>query len=1125
MTTRRAHCAALVVASVAVAVGVVAPAVALETEIYSPWTTTAYVNGRPQVVRDVCVSGQCLIRLAPGVTAQQLDDMLRRHQARILKAFPRYGVLLVSVPDGVRVREAVAQWSSEPGVISAGPNRFKYQLVTPNDPLYSQQWHWPKINAPAAWDMTTGSQSVVVAVIDSGADLDHEDLAGRWWINADEVPGNGVDDDGNGYVDDVNGWDFIEDDNDPTPHPSDSSQHDCSHGTHVSGIIGALTNNNKGVAGHDWECRIMVIRVLDENGGGATETTFLSAIDYAIDNGADVINLSLGGPYTSVEDPFYQRARQEGIVVVAAAGNSNQEFTDDPSTWLSPVCNDGPDPVNDNWILGVAATDQQDQKADFSNYDGSTKRTFVDVSAPGVGIWSCVIYDPDHGFNEMYEAWDGTSMATPVVAGLVALVRAAWPSLGPLDIINQIKQTCVNIDSLNPGYEGKLGAGRIDSPAAVGLDMPPAPPRAVMAADTPNDEGGSITVTWSRSLDDGGGANDVVEYIVYRCDNTVDENGTPQPAGNWTKLASFPAGQRTYSFADTPVPDHTPFWYKVSCKDKSNETESRPVGPAEARDDLPPPAVENLAAGDTQADDGGSISLSWSSYTAPPDFQGFHVYRAQSEFTRISQAELIADLPGDPHQTFYRDNTTVDGVEYWYAVTAYDDEGNEVQQVTAVGPVSSWPNMMLSLPAGLSMIAIGARTQETDMAALLGIDPEDLRLARWDPAAEAYRTYRANPADTFLKQAPGRGFWLALPEPLMLNIAGERVEGDSFSIPLVAGWNQLGNPFAADMRWQGVTVRARGTTYTLAESNAAGITRDYAWIWDPYTNSYRLVSEYEGFGQKSIKQGYGFWMLAFENCELVLPAPAETAQATAAPQRAVKVNWKLRLVARCGDWMDQDNYLGVSPQAAKLNGIISPPPPGTGVDLYFVNDGVSGRAAASFAKPGRQAQWKLQVDCAGLEGREVEISWPDLSGLPRDVRLVLVDRATGQRVYMRTNPGYRFRVSRGETSRAFEIVAADADRQLQVQALAARPSASGVEVCFTLSAPANVTVEVLNLAGRKVRRIAADRPMPSGVCTVRWNGTNSVGSPVPAGRYLVRVTARSSEGQQVSAVAPVIIRR
>ncbi|MBC7286630.1 MAG: S8 family serine peptidase, partial [Armatimonadetes bacterium] len=576
MAAGRAVSVAVIVALVVVAVGAGWGA-ELRTERYSPRIDFTYVRGRLVPVPDECVSGQCLIRISPTMTAAQFEEILRRRGARVLKAFPRYGIFLVSLPEGVAVRDGVEQWRGEAGVIVAEPNRIVRLMLTPNDPMYSQQWHWPKVNAPQAWDMTTGSQQVVVAVIDSGVDMAHEDLAGRIWTNANEIPGNGIDDDGNGYVDDVNGWDFIDDDNDPAPHATDpNAQPLASHGTHVAGIIGAATNNGVGVAGQDWQCRLMVLRVFDEAGAGTVDD-LLSAMDYAIANGANVINLSLGGAYSALEDAPIQLARQRGIIVVAAAGNESHEFTDDPATWYSPVCNDGPNPQQDNWVLGVAATDQNDVKADFSNYDGSSAKTFVDVCAPGVQIWSCVIYDPAHGFDKGYEPWQGTSMATPVVAGLVSLIKAAWPNLQPLGIINQIKTTCVNIDNLNPAYRGKLGAGRIDSAQAIGLDMPPGPPRAVMAADTPNDEGGSITVTWSKSVDDGRGMNDVIDYVVYRCPSIQDQNGNQVPSGNWTRLGTVQAGQPTF-WIDTPVPDHVPFWYKVSCRDRANEVESQPVG-------------------------------------------------------------------------------------------------------------------------------------------------------------------------------------------------------------------------------------------------------------------------------------------------------------------------------------------------------------------------------------------------------------------------------------------------------------------------------------------------------------------------------------------------------------------
>lgn len=1097
----------------------------VKTEVYSPQMRVAWMDGRPRLVKDLCAAGQCFVQLAPTVTEGEFAGMLQAEGGTVLKAFPHYRLFLVSLPEGVLVADGVRRWMGWPGVVAAEPNRLRYPTRTPNDPFYNQQYQWPRVMAPEGWDIETGSATVVVAIIDSGTDLDHEDLASKIWVNADEMPGDGVDNDGNGYVDDVNGWDFESDDNDPQPHPSDTSMADVvSHGTHVAGIVGAATDNSVGVAGHDWACRLMVCKCFPDNGGAALDSDIIEAIDYAIDNGANVINMSLAGAYSSTYDAPLQRARLQGVVVVAAAGNESHEFTDDPGSWESPVCNDGPNPVQDNLVLGVAATDQDDVKADFSNYDGSSTKTFVDVAAPGVDILSTYLFDPGVGFSQPYNPMSGTSMASPCVAGLAALVKARFPAFEPLQVIEQIKTACDDIDAINPMYAGKLGAGRINTAQTLGLDLPPGPPRAVMAGDTPGDEGGSITVSWSKSPDDGRGRNDVVEYIVYRCDNTQDANGQNMPAGNWTRLATVPVGEPTVFF-DTPVPDHVLYWYKVSARDAgANEAESDPAGPAEARDDLPPPPVEGLQAADNQADDGGAISLSWSAYTPPPDFAGYNVYRAEAEFTRIADATLVATLPGDPQRTFYLDEGVEDGVEYWYAVTAYDDEGNEVTEVEAAGPVVSSPNLTISLPSGLLLMSIGANTVEKDMAALLQLDPSTLKLARWDPAQEAYRTYQSNPNDAFLQQAPGRAFWLRLDEPLMLNIAGEPVTQDPFPVQLTAGWNMVGNPFGHDLRWQGVTVLAGGTVYTLPESNSQGITRDFVWTWNPFTNAYQLVSEYEGWGLKTVRQGAGFWILALQNCELRLPSGVGTARATSEPRR-IDVDWKLRLVARCGECVDQDNYIGVSSQAALLNAIVTPPRPQVGVELYFENADVGGRAAASFVEPGQARRWRGEVWVAGAGGQEVEISWPDLSSLPRDVRPVFVDEATGRRVYMRTASVYRFRPGPGEQARPFRIEMADAARALQVTSLAARPHSGGASIVFALSAPATVDVEVLNIAGRRVRVVAAGRQMGAGPCSIAWNGTNASGAPVPAGTYIVRVRARTAQGQQVTSLVTLRLQR
>lgn len=1088
---------------------------ALRTEVYSPRLIRVGPPGRAQLVPDLCVSGQCLVTLEPTVTPAQFQAALARQGGRVLQAFPRLRMFLVSLPQGTAVSQGVARWRGEPGVANAGPNGLKYPMAPPNDPLYAQQYQWPRIAAPDAWDLQTGSPQTVVAIIDTGIQLNHEDMQAKIWQNAGEIPGNGVDDDGNGFVDDTVGWDFLDNDNDPAPHPT-TGQFGASHGTHVGGLVGAATNNGIGVAGQDWACKLMVLRVFPED-GGTTDAVILAAMDYALLMGADVINMSLGGGYTAVYDTPMQAARAQGCVVVVAAGNDDWMFTDDPSSWWSPVCNDGPNPTVDNWVLGVAATDADDHKAWFSNYDGSSTKTFVDVSAPGMDVLSCLIFDPANGFNTPYGTMSGTSMACPIVAGLCALLHAQYPSYAPLDIINQIRTTADNIDALNPGYEGMLGTGRINDLAAISLALPPGPPRRVSAMDTPGDEGGSITVTWAKSLDDGRGRNSVKDYLVQKCGNQENEYGVDQPDGNWQDLAVLPKGSTSY--VDAPVPDYTPYWYRVGARDNlGNVSFSNPAGPAEARDDLPPPAVwPYLSAADTPSDEGGSITLDWSGYTPPSDFQTYRVYRSTSSFTSVTQAQLIYPTPGDPDltDTSYQDNTAVDGTNYYYAVTAVDDVGNELKTVTAVGPVTSQPNFVLSLPSGVSMFSIGVQTTQDDVATLLGISPSDMKLAVWSPAIGDYIKSWVTPGDPALKHRLGRAFFIRLLSPLLVEIGGQPAKTD-FDVAVQVGWNMVGNPFLHDFRWDGVTVRTATRTYTLVEANSAGVMRDFAWYWDAPSGSYRLVSARPDVGEKIIRQSRGFWVLAFQPCTVRLPAALPTSAPLPTAAGSSQVDWKMRLVARCGEFADVDNFIGVSASPADLNAIVSPPSLGQGVELFFVNAGVDGPAAASFVGPGAKQLWTARVAVAGLAGREVEISWPDLSSVPSSVRPLLVDKTSGKRVYMRTAAFYRFTPEEGESFREFEITAVGSGT-LQIAAVAARPAGGGVEVVFNLSAPAEVSAEVLNLAGRVVARL---RPgaMSAGPCSLRWNGLNASGARVPAGLYLIRLRAQAADGQETNVI-------
>lgn len=335
--------------------------------------------------------------------------------------------------------------------------------LEPNDFYYSQQWYLPHIQAPAGWDYTTGAKEVVVAVIDSGVQIKHPDLYENIWVNQDEVAGNGIDDDKNGYIDDVNGWDFIN--QVPDPSPKLESLEDVferpagtHHGTIISGIIAAAGNNRQGVAGVAWQTKIMPLRVLNSSGNGTT-TDVVTAIDYAVKNGAHIINMSFVG---SEPDPdlaaAIERAYQAGVVVVAAAGNDLEEHGQGVNldqTMMYPVCHDG----TNNMVLGVAGADENDKKADFSNFG----RNCVDLTAPGTKFFSTLVYAPLFLLDKHYGGYiSGTSMSSAVVSGAAALAKSLLPALKGPEIRDLILENTTSIDSLNPNYSGKLGCGRLD---------------------------------------------------------------------------------------------------------------------------------------------------------------------------------------------------------------------------------------------------------------------------------------------------------------------------------------------------------------------------------------------------------------------------------------------------------------------------------------------------------------------------------------------------------------------------------------------------------------------------------------------------------------------------------------
>lgn len=338
--------------------------------------------------------------------------------------------------------------------------------ITPDDPYYGNQWYLSKIKADSAWDTISASPDIVVAVIDSGIDINHPDLKDNIWTNAKEIAGNGKDDDRNGFIDDVHGWDFVNNVPDPSPKFAPGwTEAGVDHGTMVAGIIAAVGNNNQGVAGVTWGVQIMALKALDDKGEGKVSDV-VRAIDYAINNGADIINLSfVSFNYSEALQEAIQRAHDAGILIVAAAGNdqaSGDGYNID-KTPIYPACYDGD--LGQNMVIGVAATDALDQKARFSSYGTHC----VDITAPGISFFNTVTPGSEpNDPNKLYDGyWSGTSMAAPLVTGALALIKQVNPELSQREVVNILFASTDNIDRLNPDYPGELGNGRLNVARAV----------------------------------------------------------------------------------------------------------------------------------------------------------------------------------------------------------------------------------------------------------------------------------------------------------------------------------------------------------------------------------------------------------------------------------------------------------------------------------------------------------------------------------------------------------------------------------------------------------------------------------------------------------------------------------
>ncbi|MBN2029233.1 S8 family serine peptidase [bacterium] len=380
--------------------------------------------------------------------ALSVDPLFLQHQTNGSRLSSIFKIQLFQGKD---VFQAVETLSLDPSVEWAEPVYEQALCYDPDDVHIGSQWYLDQIQARRAWDQFKGDTTVVMGIVDTGVNLTHPDLSANIWKNPGETVGDGIDNDGNQFVDDVHGWDFGAYDNDPNPSESITITDLLRwHGTGVSGVAGAVTDNGIGMAAPAFNAKIMAVKVMNEDGIIWSHIS-ATGIVYAIDNGADIINASFGGPASNVTLEAVNYADEHDVLIIAAAGNDNSDSPIYPAGYPS--------------VISVAASDQNDERAIFGFAQGSNYGYTVDVTAPGIHMvttWN----------QNGYTYASGTSLSTPLTASVAALLKGHHPEWDADQIGEQIRVSSDPIDDLNPSFEKKLGYGRINADRALMLSSP-----------------------------------------------------------------------------------------------------------------------------------------------------------------------------------------------------------------------------------------------------------------------------------------------------------------------------------------------------------------------------------------------------------------------------------------------------------------------------------------------------------------------------------------------------------------------------------------------------------------------------------------------------------------------------
>ncbi len=489
------------------------------------------------------VPGEVVVKYKAGIATASAAASLQTFGVTVIKTSELVPFMVGKFSASNKLESVLAAVRAMPDVEYAEPNYKVYALpqagappVFPADGDFTAQWSLHQtsdndIDAPEAWAITIGSDSIIVGVIDTGIDYDHEDLKSNIWMNPGESgdkANNGQDDDGNGYTDDVRGWNFAGNNNNPFD--------DNDHGTHVAGIIGAAGNNGKGVVGVNWKVKLMALKFLGSDGSGSTADA-AAAIIYAVDHGAKVLNNSWGGGDASqtLQDAIAY-ADSHGVLFVAAAGNDSNDNDSSPtypSNYTLPN------------VISVAASDLNDQLASYSNYGWRT----VDLVAPGSSIYNARPLS-------RYQRLSGTSMATPHVAGAYALVWAKYPQLTS----NEVRIRIAGSVDRKPAFLRRVtSSGRLNLVQAFSTN--PIIANTTDRQDSPNTIGPYLI---SAEVVDDDSVTRVL--LVYKVNN-----------GRADSLQMKPAGRDKYSAPIPGKPLRTAVGYHVLAWDNQNHVTSSPL--------------------------------------------------------------------------------------------------------------------------------------------------------------------------------------------------------------------------------------------------------------------------------------------------------------------------------------------------------------------------------------------------------------------------------------------------------------------------------------------------------------------------------------------------------------------